>query len=203
MTFPRVRAMIFVAVLFVTAGVVVLTAINKDSQRNPEAAEPCKPGQIRVNIEVPDEDQVTVNVINGSTRIGLADQISGELANRGFNIGTVGTVPEGEEIAGVARATYGPAGVGSAWLIDAYFLDGALEKHFDTTREGADVDLVLGQAFQQLATTTEVNQRIAAMSAPRLPPGTCPGLPWPTPGPTATADPTATVDPTATATATP
>ena len=53
MTFTRVRALIFVAVLFVTAGVVVLTAINRDTQILPPA-DKCAPGDIRANIYVPE-----------------------------------------------------------------------------------------------------------------------------------------------------
>jgi hypothetical protein len=35
------------------------------------------------------------------------------------------------------------------------------------------VDVLLGSKFQQLATSTEVNQSIAAKGSPRLEPGTC------------------------------
>jgi hypothetical protein len=175
MTFPRVRALIFVAVLFVTAGVVVLTAINKDTQTLPPA-QSCEPGRIRVNVEVVRTDQVTLNVLNGSQRIGLADQIARELSHRGFNIATVGTVPPGQEFDGVGHITFGPEAVSAGWLVQAFFLKDELAETFVPEREGQAVDLVLGDAFQQLATTTEVNQRIAALGEPEAPPGTCPGL---------------------------
>jgi hypothetical protein len=44
---------------------------------------------------------------------------------------------------------------------------------FDIKRKGAEVDVTLGTQFQQLATTTEVNQSIAEIGNPTLPPGTC------------------------------
>ena len=194
MTFPRVRALIFVAVLFVTAGVVVLVAINRDRQALPPEAE-CTPGQVRVNIEVLRREDVVINVINGTARVGLAEQIAGELANRDFAIGRVESLPADQGYAGVGHVTYGPGGVGSAWLVQAYFLAGELDETFDRDREGREVDLILGDSFQQLATTTEVNQRIAALGEPRPPAGTCPGLPLPTvaptPGDSATPEPTA------------
>ncbi len=196
MTFPRVRAMIFVAVLFVTAGVVVITAINRDSQTRPQQ-QVCEPGQPQVNVDVLDEEDVVLNLYNGSTRVGLAEQIASELANRGFVVATVETVPPGQELQGVGAITYGPGAVGAAWLVQAYFLAGELSETYVGEREGREVDLILGADFQQLATTTEVNQRIAALGKPKPPPGTCPGPPLPTLSPTP--DPSATAEPTTTA----
>jgi hypothetical protein len=179
MSFPRVRAMIFVAVLFVTAGIVVVTAINRDSQLAPRQ-DPCEPGQIRVNVDVPDEEQVTVNVYNATERAGLAEQISNELANRGFTAHTMQGVPEGGpytpdggpySLAGYI--VYGPEGVGAAWLVSAYFLEGEYFPNFVPEREGPEVDLILGSDFRQLTTQTEVNQRIAELGQPVPPDGTC------------------------------
>ncbi|MBX6749778.1 MAG: LytR C-terminal domain-containing protein [Micromonosporaceae bacterium] len=172
MSFPRVRAMIFVAVLFVTAGVVVVTAINRDSQLMPPQ-DPCEPGQIRVNVDVPDEEQVTVNVYNGTDRTGLAEQISNELANRGFTTNTMEGVPEGGPYTLAGYIIFGPEGVGAAWLVSAYFLEGEYDPRFDKDKQGPEVDLILGADFQQLTTQTEVNQRIAELGQPQPPDGTC------------------------------
>ena len=172
MTFTRVRALIFVAVLFVTAGVVVLTAINRDTQVLPPA-DKCAPGDIRANISVPENYQVTINLYNGTSRIGLADQIGGEFENRGFNVGKMETAPEGLLYEGVALITFGPDAVGSSWLVSAYFLADEAKMSFDRERTGAEVDVTLGAKFQQLATSTEVNQSIAQMQRPELYPGTC------------------------------
>jgi hypothetical protein len=35
------------------------------------------------------------------------------------------------------------------------------------------VDIVIGAEFQQLATSTEVNQSLAALGEPEVPPGAC------------------------------
>jgi hypothetical protein len=174
MTFPRVRAMIFVAVLFVTAGVVVLTAVNRDTQLEPPQ-ETCGPGQLRVNVEVLDEVQVTLNVFNATQTAGLAEQIAAEFRNRGFTANVAETPPEGPgpwDLA--AYLVYGPQGVGAAWLVGAYFLDGQYDDSgFIREREGPEVDVILGTGFQQLATSTEVNQAIAAKGRPQPPEGTC------------------------------
>jgi hypothetical protein len=173
MTFTRVRALIFVAVLFVTAGVVVLTAINRDTQNLPPA-DKCAPGDIRANISVPDDrNQVTINVFNGTARVGLADQIGGEFSNRGFTVAKMETAPDGKTYDGVAMITFGPDALGAAWLVSAYFLVDEADMNFDRERTGAEVDVTLGTKFQQLATSTEVNQSIAAKGSPELYPGTC------------------------------
>ncbi len=174
MTFTRVRALIFVGVLFLAAVFVVLTAINKDTQTQPRA-EACEPGQVRVNTTVLDEEEVILNVFNGTPRVGLAEQISSELANRGFNIGNVGTAPvvDGVTYSKPGYATFGPQGFAAAWLVKAYVLVGEMESTFVPERTGPEVDLVLGSDFQQLSTSTEVNQRIADLGRPEPPDGTC------------------------------
>jgi hypothetical protein len=171
MTFTRVRAMIFIAVLFVTAGIVVLTAINRDTQVLPPD-DKCAPGDIRANITVPERHQVTINVLNGTERVGLAEQIGGEFSNRGFIVAKMESAAEGI-YEGIAVITFGPDALGAAWLVSAYFLEDEAEMNFDRERTGADVDVTLGTKFQQLATSTEVNQRIAANGRPQLYPGTC------------------------------
>ncbi len=172
MTFTRVRAMIFVAVLFATAGVVVLTAINRDTQLLPPA-EKCAPTDIRINLNVPERNQVTLNVYNGTSRVGLAEQIGAEFQNRGFHVAKMETAPDGQPYEEVARITFGPDGVGASWLVSAYFLEDEAEMNFVRDRTGSEVDVTLGAKFQQLATSTEVNQRIAANGRPQLYPGTC------------------------------
>jgi LytR cell envelope-related transcriptional attenuator len=164
MTFTRVRALIFIAVLFVTAGVVVLTAINRDTQLLPPA-DKCAPGDIRANITVPERDQVTINIYNGTSRIGLAEQIGGEFENRGFNVDKMETAAAGP-YEDVAVITFGAEAFGSAWLVSAYFLADEAEMNFDRERTGTAVDVTLGSKFQQLATSTEVNQSIAAKGSP-------------------------------------
>jgi hypothetical protein len=58
-------------------------------------------------------------------------------------------------------------------LVSAYFLVDEAERNFQIDRKGAEVDVTLGNKFQQLATSTEVNQSIAANGTPELEPGTC------------------------------
>ncbi len=174
MTFARVRALIFVAVLFVTAGVVVLMAVNRDTQTRARANLECPPGLVPANIAPPERENVKLNVFNGTKTRGLAEKIGGEFKNRGFDVKKTGTAAGNKTYDEVAIIRYGPRAVGAAWLLRAHFLlveEDPME--FDLKREDDVVDVIVGTRFQQLATTTEVNQSIAALGPPLLPPGTC------------------------------
>jgi hypothetical protein len=173
MTFARVRALIFVAVLFITAGVVVIMAIGRDTQTKPISADPCPSGLVAARTKMPERGEVTVNIFNGTAKVGLAQQVGGEFKNRGFNVKKTGTVPGNKLSPEIAEITYGPEAVGAAALVSAYFLVDEAKMNFDIKRKGAEVDVVVGTRFQQLATTTEVNQSIAALGNPELPEGTC------------------------------
>ena len=174
MTFARVRALIFVAVLFVTAGVVVIMAVNRDTQTRPRAANDCPPGLVPANITPPERESVKLNVYNGTKIVGLAEKLAGEFKNRGFDVKKTGSVAGNKVYEEIAVIRYGPRAVGAAWLVRAHFLlveEDPME--FDLKREDDVVDVIVGARFQQLATTTEVNQSIAALGPPQLPPGTC------------------------------
>lgn len=175
MTFARVRALIFVIVLFVTAAVVVIMAISRDSQTQPVDTSACPSGLVPAKVQIPEREQVTVNVFNGTKKAGLAQSVGAELEERGFLVEDTKSAPGNKQYPDdVAIIIYGPEAVGAAQLVRANFLleeESAMQ--FDLEREGAEVDVIVGGAFQQLATKTEVNQSIAALGTPDPPPGTC------------------------------
>jgi hypothetical protein len=176
MTFSRVRAVVVIAVLFVLATAVVITAIRKDTQTG-EPVSKCAADEIPVNLDMPLPKDITINVINGTSKVGLADQITQEFANRGFQVGEPKSDPEGRIFdQEIAIITYGPGAIGSAWEVSAYFLvEATMDFRIDRTGEEFDnaVDVILGARFQQLATTTEVNQAIAQIGKPDPEEGTC------------------------------
>lgn len=178
MTFARVRALIFVAVLLISAGVVVIMAIGRDTQTQGQP-DNCAGGLVPARLDMPERYEVTINVFNGTPRVGLAQQIGGEFKNRGFNIGKTETAAENKIYNEIAVITYGPDAVGAAWLVSAYFLVDEAVMNFQIERKGEEVDVIIGTRFQQLATSTEVNQSIAALGKPRLEDGTCEAPPRP------------------------
>ena len=176
MTFLRGRALIFVGVLFVTAGVVVIMAIGRDSQTRASHAESCAPGEVPAHNDMPDKPQVKINVFNGTSRLDLAADIGGQFKNRGFVVGKMETAQpraDGKPYDNIATIVYGPDAVGAAYEVSAYFLANQATMAFNIKRKGSEVDVILGNAFQQLATSTEVNQSIAIIGRPPLEPGTC------------------------------
>src|SRR5262245_22069469 len=171
MTFARARALVFVAVLLITAGTVVLTAVLRDTQTKVSTVNECPSGLIQARTRMPERNQVTLNVYNGTDRVNLARQVAEELKFRGFNIHKIGNVKK--HVDEIAVIVYGPDAVGAAYLASANFLVDEAVMTFDINRKGGEVDVTLGTKFQQLATSTEVNLSIAAIGNPLLPPGTC------------------------------
>jgi hypothetical protein len=170
LSFARVRAIALVTLLLITAAVTVSMALGRASDE-PVVAERCPEGFVPVRLTLPEASEVKLNVYNATTRVGLAGQVADNFANRHFQ------VLERDDFDGqvdtVAELHYGPAAVGAAQLVGAYFLNEAT-RVFDIDREDDAVDVVLGSQFRQLATPTEVSQAIAAAGNPAPPAGTCP-----------------------------
>ena len=115
---------------------------------------------------LPKPAAVSVNVLNGSRRIGMASITAEVLGSRGFDIGDVGNW-SGQNVEGIAQIHYGPAGHDAAQLIAAY-VDGATM--VQDNRTDNTVDLVIGQKFKTVLSAAEakaVLQRpIASPSGP-------------------------------------
>ncbi|PZW03629.1 LytR cell envelope-related transcriptional attenuator [Micromonospora phaseoli] len=171
MSFARVRALVVVGGLAVVALVFVVVALVKDTQSNAGSGEGCPSDWPRADVTLRESKDVKINVLNATDRPGLAGTVADDFRNRNFQVKKEAT--QKKQIDDVAVLRYGPKGVSSAHLLRAYFLDNA-EYEYDVKREDDVVDVVLGGGFQQLATTTEVNQSLGDLGAPVAPPGTCP-----------------------------
>ncbi|MEU6076426.1 LytR C-terminal domain-containing protein [Micromonospora sp. NPDC047074] len=165
------RALVVVGLLAVLALVFVVVAMVRDTQGNAGLAGGCPEGWPMADVTLRENKDVKINVLNGTDRIGLAKEIADDFANRKFQVKKTGD--EKKKIDDIAVLRYGPKGVGSAHLLRAYFLDNA-EYEYDAKRTDDVVDVVLGGGFQQLATTTEVNQSLGDLGAPVAPEESCP-----------------------------
>lgn len=123
---------------------------------------------------LPRASQVTVNVYNSTSRIGLAGDTAKLLGVRGFRIGAVENDPLGVPIEGVGEIRYGPKGEAAAKLV-AYHLPGATL--VEDGRKGKKVDVSLGRQFVDLTNDAEVVAQLAEPSPSPSPEG-CP-LPEP------------------------
>ncbi|MGN9776638.1 LytR C-terminal domain-containing protein [Micromonospora sp. H33] len=165
------RALVVVGLLGVLALVFVVVALVRDTQSEAGIGGGCPEGWPQADVRLRKQEDVKINVLNGTDQPGLASKVADDFRNRKFQIKKTGD--EKKQIDDIAVLRYGPKGVGSAHLLRAYFLDNA-EAEYDPKRADDTVDVVLGSAFQQLATTTEVNQSLGDLGSPVAPPGSCP-----------------------------
>ncbi|WP_207915414.1 LytR C-terminal domain-containing protein [Micromonospora sp. 15K316] len=165
------RALVVVGLLAILAVVFVVVAVVRDSQGNAGTAKGCPDGWPLADVALRETKDVKINVLNATDEVGRAGSVADDFRNRKFQVKKVGNAPKGVDDVAVLR--YGPKGVGSAHLLRAYFLNNA-ELDYDAKRTDDTVDVVLGSAFQQLATTTEVNQSLGDLGSPVAPPGSCP-----------------------------
>jgi hypothetical protein len=171
MSFARVRALVFVGVLVGVALVFAIVAVVTDSQGG-TTAKGCPAGYKLANVALRESKDVKINVYNATNQPGLATSLADDFKNRKFQVVKTGNDPLKKGIEDVAVLRYGPKGVGSAHLLSAYFLAKAVPE-YDPNRTDDVVDVVVGTSFQQLATTTEVNQSLGEIGRPVLPPNTC------------------------------
>jgi hypothetical protein len=171
MSFARVRALVVVGVLALAAAVIVVVAVVRDDQGGNAQGQECPAGAPVADVSLPREaSDVTIRVLNGSGRPGAAADITAEFKNRRFSVQKPGE--SRTTYKGVAELRYGPDAVGRAQLLRAYFLDAA-KTSYDAKRKGPVVDVVIGNQFRQLGTSTEVYQSLAQIGGPSVPPGTC------------------------------
>jgi hypothetical protein len=172
MTDTRVRAYRIISTLAAFAAVTAAVAMVHDTQTAAVANDSCA---VRVNLALPaDSGQVKLRVLNGTRDTGLAARVSAEFANRGFVTQPVAKSKTKTRRDEVAIIEYGPRTAGAAQWIRAFFL-GQAEPRFNPARTNDVIDVVVGDRFRQLATPTEVNQSLAQLGEPTLPPGTCAG----------------------------
>jgi hypothetical protein len=190
MSLARARAVAIVGTLVLAAVIVVVMAVVKDKQSSASYANGgCQPGEVKVHVKpLPEPGQIKVNVYNGTGQAnpdpksakktpiignipGLAGQVADDLRNRGFIVGTVAERPEG--YTGGAKLSYGPKALAGASVVRAQFVGQDDPNGFTLKRTDDSVDIVLGSAFKELGSKTEVNQKIAQLGNPTPPPGTC------------------------------
>jgi LytR cell envelope-related transcriptional attenuator len=127
---------------------------------------------VPVDLSFPtDRSHVRVYVYNASGVTGTAERAATALARFDYRITGVSQYPDGE-VPEVAVLRYGPSAVGAAWLLKSNFPQ-PVRLEFDANRNHDTVDVIVGRAFVELNTITEVNQAVAAAGRPTAPPGTC------------------------------
>ncbi|PCC40943.1 hypothetical protein CIK66_01540 [Brachybacterium alimentarium] len=108
---------------------------------------------------------VTVTVLNGTSRGGLAGEVTEQLGSRGFTMGDAGNTKKADS---AVTIVYGPDGYLAAQSVRTQVPDAALRLD---DREGAEVDLLLGNGFSEIA--PEDDAAAALEDAVEMPEG-CP-----------------------------
>lgn len=171
----RVRITQLVVFSILAIALVGIGAYALDELREPVAEpgviEPKTFGEGAVEVACPDPDavplppaEVTVRVLNGTTRSGLAGDVTDALADRGYGVGDPGNT---RSASGAALVVYGPEGYLAAQSVRAQLTE--VELQMDG-REGAAVDLLLGEGFEGLE---EAEAAGAALEEPVAAPEGC------------------------------
>jgi len=151
-----------VAVVATTVGVAVTTTRDRPQPTVPAAAAPV----LNCVLTLPDDPaKIRLRVLNGGASAQLARVAGVELRLRRF---TVLTEAAGPAVTGTTLR-YGPSAIGAATVMAAA-LPGHPVMTFDPTRGDDTIDLILGPGFPGLASTTELNQNLAAAGEPTAPP---------------------------------
>ncbi|MEZ5118057.1 MAG: LytR C-terminal domain-containing protein [Candidatus Nanopelagicales bacterium] len=184
---PIILVILAMLVLF-TAGFGLSFILFRDSSSTDEATDassgpsalPCTTVTVIPGTGLPKPGQVTTNVYNSTDISGLAGRTSEELKARGFVIGKVANDPLSKTITGTAEIRYGAKGQDGATLM-RYYIPKAVLVQDDRT--DATIDTVLGEAFQKVRTSEQVQK---ALTKP-VPSPSGPGCPSPGGAPASTA----------------
>ncbi|GAA0296211.1 LytR C-terminal domain-containing protein [Streptomyces polychromogenes] len=117
-------------------------------------------------VALPQPGQITVNVYNATPRAGLAKAVGDELKKRGFTIGHVGNAPADfdKKVPGPGILLGSPRTDKAAYSVLGTQLTGVTQQ--TDTREGADIDLILGGSFKELNTKEDADKALAVLANP-------------------------------------
>lgn len=118
-------------------------------------------------VVLPPPGGITVNVYNATPRAGLAKAVGDELKSRGFAIGEVGNAPADfdKKVPGAGILIGSPKTDKAAFSVLGTNLAGATQQ--TDAREGADIDLILGDAFKELTPKADADKALAALANPQ------------------------------------
>lgn len=136
------------AVALIAVGVYAVGELRQPAA-DPGQIAPKTFGAAPVEMTCPEPDSlplapeaVTVTVLNGTTRSGLAGQVTEQLAERGYETGDPGNT---RQDSGAVTIVHGPDGYLAAQSLAAQFEDAQLR--FEEDVEGSAVQLLIGEGF--------------------------------------------------------
>ncbi|RSS81325.1 LytR C-terminal domain-containing protein [Streptomyces sp. WAC06614] len=117
-------------------------------------------------VALPQPAQITVNVYNATPRAGLAKAVGEELKKRGFTVANVGNAPADfdKKVTGTGILLGSPKTDKAVYSVLGTQLAGVTQQA--DAREGADVDLILGDAFKELSPQADADKALAVLAHP-------------------------------------
>jgi hypothetical protein len=114
---------------------------------------------------VPKPGQIIVNVLNATSRAGLAKDTADALKKRGFKIGKVGNATKAydKKVEGPGMALGAKAATDAALPVLAAQLAGAQTKT-DTRAKPAEVDLILGKTYKTLTPKKDADRALTNLA---------------------------------------
>ncbi|MEU3773556.1 LytR C-terminal domain-containing protein [Streptomyces sp. NPDC032472] len=125
-------------------------------------------------VALPQPGEITVNVYNATQRAGLAKAVGDELKKRGFAIGHVGNAPADfdKKVPGTGLLVGSAKTDKAAYAVLGTQIEGDSQQN--DAREGADIDLILGDAFKDLSPKEAADKELALLAHPQpVPAASC------------------------------
>lgn len=166
-------ALTLLLVLCALAGLTWMKVLDRVQARAAAAACPTAPA---------DPNKVQLRIYNATGREGLAKTVASQLSSRGYLI----LATENDPLAGIrpvaasAEVRYGPSGAKQAALVRRQVPGATL---YRDARQGAVIDLVLGDKYRRLSTPAELAKGRQGLRAPAPAPAKAPAKPAATASP--------------------
>lgn len=157
-------ALAFLLALSLLTALVWWRVFHRDGEPDVQARQTCT---VQAGTVLPAPGTVSVIVLNGTDRVGLAGQASAALAAAGFVMGEPGNEPNA--VASAAEIRFGPTGLPGATLLSYYVPNAVLVPV--PTRADATVEVALGAQYPETGGIRTVEQATAAIAAPTTSPG--------------------------------
>jgi hypothetical protein len=122
----------------------------------------------RPTAALPKPAQITVNVLNATSRSGLAKTTAAELKKRGFKIGDVGNATKeyDKKVKGTGILLGPTSSLNASLPVLATQLTSA-QRRTDAARKGTDIDLIIGTGFKNLTSAADATKALAALAKPQ------------------------------------
>lgn len=128
----------------------------------PTSTESCPTPVVELPDPLPGRRDVTVEILNGTDRAGLATQTADAMALLGFQVATFGNADR--PVDGVAVVAYGKGDLAEAVVVASYLPGATLTAVRRNT--GGVVTATLGPEFREVASPAEAKQAVGAVVLP-------------------------------------